>query len=275
MAILLANHTLDTWRWRNIQVNNDKVVSVVSRSFESNLVNTQSMIKQFAFLLPYYGKDEANDEARLLAVLERVLAINPAFIDVYFSDIEGRPFSALLDGWVQDFNVIEKEREWFLSITEDGHDSYVSMPYVSKTGERVISVSAPIRRQGQLVGGLGVDVTLSELMPNLGVEFAITMKDGEIVMTDAATRKLGWLNENIYALHPQFKDLTDAPFFYLMPESRKPYTVSKQSLMGRYDLFAWTDQTQTEEMNVSLIWGGTVCLCWCAVNRDSVHCGAT
>jgi len=255
IAMLVADHYLDRWKWHNITINNDEVVSVVSRTFKSNLVDTQSMVQQFAFLLPYYGQAQPVDHDRLLRVLDRVLAANPAFIDVYFADVEGRPFSALSDGWVADFNVIEKQREWYLAIAEQGHESFVSAPYVSNTGQRVISVSAPIRRQGQLVGVFGVDITLSELMPDFGVEFAITMKDGEIVMADAATRGLGWMNKNIYQLRPNFDTLTEAPLFYLLPDSGTPYTVSKQALTGNYDLFAWTNQSQAEDMNRSLMYG--------------------
>ncbi|MCG9599311.1 methyl-accepting chemotaxis protein [Vibrio sp. Isolate25] len=255
LAIWAANHYLDNWKWRNIQTNNDEVVSVVSRTFESNLVDTQSMVKQFAFLLPYSSLNKHNDEARLLRVLDRVLSANPAFIDVYFATNQGRPFSALSKGWVQGFNVREKQREWFLAIAEQGHDSFVSAPYISNTGQRVISVSAPIRRQGELIGVFGVDVTLSEMMPDFGVEFAIAMKDGEIVMADKATRELGWINKNIYTLRPTFRELTSTPYFYRLPDTGTPYTVSKQALTDSYDLFAWTNQSPAEEMNQSLIVG--------------------
>ena len=228
------------------------MVSVVSRTFEANLIDTQSMIQQFAFLLPYYGAEQPVDEARLLRVLHRVQSANSAFIDVYFADLAGMPFSVLSGGWVPGFNVRTKQRTWFLSIAEGASESYVSAPYVSNTGERVISVSAPIRRQGALVGVFGVDVTLSELMPDFGVEFAITTKAGEIVMTDKATRALGWINKNIYELRPAFRGLGRQPLLYTLPDSGVPYTVSKQSLTGSYDLFAWTNQSQTEDMNTSL-----------------------
>ncbi|NUW68035.1 methyl-accepting chemotaxis protein [Vibrio coralliilyticus] len=252
-ALLVTDQYLEQWRQKNIQINNDEVVSVVSRTFESNLVDTKSMIQQFAFLLPYYGKENPVDDARLLRVLNRVHAANLAFIDVYFADIDGIPFSALSEGWVRDFNVIQMQREWYLAISQKGYDSYVSEPYVSNTGERVISVSAPIKRQGELVGVFGVDVTLSELMPDFGVEFAITTKDGEIVMADEATRKLGWINKDIYELRPEYNDLSSAPFYYM--DNEVPYTVSKQPLNETYDLFAWTNQTNADEMNNSLVVG--------------------
>ncbi|MFA0016169.1 methyl-accepting chemotaxis protein [Vibrio lentus] len=255
LALASANHYLNNWKWENIQVNNDEVVSVVSQTFESNLEDAKSMIQQFAFLLPYYGINAPFDESRMLRVLNRVHSANPAFIDVYFADINGTPFSALSKGWVDNFNVLEKQREWFLAISAKGYPSYVSAPYISNTGERVISVSAPIKRNGQLVGVFGVDITLSELMPEFGVEFAITTKDGEIVMADAATRETGWVNKNIYELRPNFKTLTKDPYLYTADGSNEPYTVSKQPLTESYDLFAWTNQSHEDAMNKSLMTG--------------------
>lgn len=49
LALASANHYLNNWKWENIQVNNDEVVSVVSQTFESNLEDAKSMIQQFAF----------------------------------------------------------------------------------------------------------------------------------------------------------------------------------------------------------------------------------
>jgi len=255
IALTSANYYLNNWKRENIQVNNDEVVSVVSRTFESNLDDAKSMIQQFAFLLPYYGPDAPFDESRMLRVLNRVHSTNPAFIDVYFADINGTPFSALSKGWVKDFNVIEMQREWYLAVSAAGNSSYISAPYVSNTGERVISVSAPIKRNGQLVGVFGVDITLSELMPEFGVEYAITTKDGEIVMADASTRKDGWVNKNIYKLRPNFTTLTEVPYLYTAENSDEPYTVSKQPLTASYDLFAWTNQAHEESMNTSLMTG--------------------
>ncbi|ULN64885.1 methyl-accepting chemotaxis protein [Vibrio gigantis] len=255
VALTSANYYLNNWKWENIQVNNDEIVSVVSQTFESNLDDAKSMIQQFAFLLPYYGPEAPFDESRMLRVLDRVHSANPAFIDVYFADINGTPFSALSKGWVEDFNVIDMQREWFLAISKKGNPSYISAPYISNTGERVISVSAPIKRNGQLVGVFGVDITLSELMPEFGVEFAITTKDGEIVMADASTSETGWVNKNIYDLRPNFRTLTEVPYLYTAGGSDEPYTVSKQSLTDSYDLFAWTNQSHEDSMNKSLMTG--------------------
>ncbi|NRF12715.1 methyl-accepting chemotaxis protein [Vibrio coralliilyticus] len=251
----VANYYLQDWKWKNIQTSKDATSDIVVSTFSKNLNATEVLTKQFAALLPYYGEDKAFDQQQALAALEEVRQTNKAFIDVYFADLNGTPFSALSRGWVKDFNVISMKRDWYLAIAERGFSSYVSMPYISNTGKRVMSVSAPIVRDQKLVGVLGIDVSLSDLMPDFKLEYAITTKQGEIVLADKGTVDLGWVNKNIYTIRPDFNQLSDTPYFYHTPEEDIPYTVAKQALNDTYDLFVWSNQTGTEAIHKNMLYG--------------------
>jgi len=58
-----------------------------------------------------------------------------------------------------------RERPWFIEMIEDGTELILTKPYADiSSGEMVISIVSPIYDNGRLVGSLGVDILLDDLV---------------------------------------------------------------------------------------------------------------
>ncbi|TOJ31747.1 hypothetical protein CGI42_27150, partial [Vibrio parahaemolyticus] len=75
---------------------------------------------------------------------------------------------------------------WFNAVIRDPSNYYLTRPYKSWTGNYTITLSVPIKNEGGLIGLLGFDVALDNLVPNLGLEYALTNLDGDVIAADSS-----------------------------------------------------------------------------------------
>ena len=70
-------------------------------------------------------------------------------------------------GWIPSADYDPTTREWYKGAVESGN-TFMSKPYVnSKDGSLVVTVSAPIRKAGQIVGTVAMDMSISKVDENV------------------------------------------------------------------------------------------------------------
>ena len=211
---------------------NNDVVNVISKTFRDKLDSIEILMKSIAITVDI----EKNNE--LLEKLKLTNKENDAVIGLFFANLKGDVFSDNLNGWVPGFNAREVGREWFNSIAIDEMNSNISDPYMSEeNGESVVTVSVPIYKNNEIIGILGADISLSLLMVDLNLEYAITDSKGIVIVADETTE--GWLYKNIYKVRPEFESVTNLPYLYDTPDN-DIYTVSKTAIGKNYQLFSFT-----------------------------------
>ncbi|WP_299012888.1 methyl-accepting chemotaxis protein [uncultured Photobacterium sp.] len=217
------------------------VVHTVSKSYEFALSNLASEVQTIASFITF-NPNEKFDENAALSFLENSVENNDALTAAWFASLDGRSFARSSDGWTPNYNARDRKREWFMNIVNSNTPFNISAPYVSIDGNVSLSISAPIFNNNQKVGVFAVYADLSKLIPELGIEYAITNQSGLVLTTDS--NNASWINENIYELRPVYKNIGAVPLLYQSPE-KKWFSVSKQPLGKGELLFAITDQNKT------------------------------
>jgi methyl-accepting chemotaxis protein len=236
---MVSYHYIESWKNDSVLNENAAVVSMLNGTLENSLLNIGNSVSALSHT---FSKFEFNNDA-LNAMEDIVSSFDKRFIGIYFSKPSGETFSYSdsFSGIMPNFNAKELGREWFIGSISGLN--IVSSPYVSSTGDTVISISSPIRNvNNTIVGVLSVDVDLSEDIKKTGMEFAISNKDGLILFVDDKNELLK--GKNIYEIRSVFKNVSDIPFAY-QDDKGTNYTVSKQDFNNQYDVFAFTVQDKS------------------------------
>ena len=130
------------------------------------------------------AREPVMGEASTQALIQ--LAESGGFLSAYF----GRPDGSLVssDGWVPPDDYDPRQRGWYLDATERDA-TIVSLPYVdANTGGMVVTVATPVRQDGRLVGVIGGDVVIDQLIEQVAAirptpaSFAFLSSQGETLI---------------------------------------------------------------------------------------------
>ncbi len=155
--------------------------------------------------------------------------------DIYFSDMQGYVFSAQEGGYINTgYNARKLNKEWFTRIVDDKKDFNISTATTNLSGDFIISLSVPVRDNGEIVGVLASDIMLSALLPDLGVEFAITDNDNKVLLTDKINQS--WVSKDLFELRPWFADANETPLKY-QNANNEYYSVTQNTIFNGYKLF--------------------------------------
>lgn len=236
ISCLISYRYLETWKDTNIVNENKTVVNTLNAALDNTLSNTQNSVNALANTFSKFDFD-----SETLAIMENIVTeSNGKYMGIYFSKPSGETFtySSELSGIMHGFNAKEKQREWF--VVPMSGKSVISSPYISSTGETIISVASPIHNEfGAVVGVLSIDVDITQDLLRTKMEFTIAAKDGHVLFVDNQTAS--WKGKNIYELMPMYKTVTEYPFLYENDKGQY-FTVSKQDYNNQYDIFAFTLQ---------------------------------
>lgn len=239
LSCMVSYRYLDEWKDVNVLKENNAVANTLLVALENTLLSAETSVTALSNSFADYDFD-----AHTLGIMkEIVVGSEGRFMGVYFSKPSGETFtySAELSGVMPNFNAKALQREWFV-VPMQGRN-VISSPYISSTGETIISVASPVRDQQQrIVGVLSIDVDISADLARTNMEYTITAKDGHVLFVHNQTAD--WKGQNLYSIRPAFKQATETPLLYQDSQGIY-YTVSKQDYNGQYDVFSFTQQEET------------------------------
>ncbi|MUL13849.1 methyl-accepting chemotaxis protein [Aliivibrio fischeri] len=203
----------------------------------SNLADEVQMVSSFITFDP----NEEFDQKAALDFLKNAVKNNDALTSAWFASLDGHSFSVFSNGWTPNYNARTRKREWYLSIMDSDKSVNISAPYVTLDGKVSLAISTPIIQHNRKIGVFSVYADLSKLMPELGVEYAITDQQGLVLAADEQGKL--WVNKNIYDIRPGFSQVDKDLLLYQEPKGEWR-SVSKHALgQGQY-LFIITDQDE-------------------------------
>ncbi|EHH1097208.1 methyl-accepting chemotaxis protein [Vibrio parahaemolyticus] len=224
-----------------------KIIEVSYNSEMNSFIDEAKSIAYALSSLPSSWSYDKDKNDYLQSVLKHTADETEVLTEVFIADLEGRVLTS--NGWIPDFNAKKESRMWFNAVIRDPSNYYLSPPYKSWTGNYTITLSVPIKNEDGVVGLLGFDVALDNLVPNLGVEYALTTLDGDVVATDALNS--GWIGEQISTVLPIFPNLSSKAFVHKNSEGDW-YSASKKEL-GDMNLYNFVSQNEVMDENSKLI----------------------
>lgn len=243
ITVLVSNHFLDKFRHENILYADNFATKTITGSFNAainELISSTESLGHAMLLDPV----KPFDEKSVLQNMMNIVNTNDTYKAMTVAAPDGRFFSTATNGWSKDLNAKESGREWFTAIIVDHKVGHATAPYQSIDGTTTITVSAPLTFNDRTVGVVAIDVDLNQIMPELGVEFAITTKDGMIVAVDS--QSIDWLNQNLFDVRPTYRSITEEPSIIVSPAG-SVFSMSRESIGADYYAYVFTNQKQTVE----------------------------
>lgn len=181
LSFYVSYNFFESWKYANIQKENDTVVNILNGTMSNALANAENSVNSLA---KTFSGFEFDDET--LNIMRSIVTESKGkYMGVYFSKPGGETFtySSEVSGLMEGFNAKHLNREWFI-VAMQGRN-IVSLPYVSSTGETIITVSSPIRNSvNAIVGVLGIDIDITEELEKTNIQYVITSKDGHVLFAD-------------------------------------------------------------------------------------------
>lgn len=252
LVAMLIFVTLATYHYLRALANADAIQldeqsrKIIEVSYNSEMNSFIDEAKSIAYALSSlpsswsYDKDK-NDY--LQSVLKHTAGETEALTEVFVADLEGRVLTS--NGWISDFNAKKESRTWFNAVIRDPSNFYLTRPYKSWTGNYTITLSVPIKNEGGLIGLLGFDVALDNLVPNLGLEYALTNLDGDVIAADSSNSD--WVGSQLTQIRPIFAELGSEVLMYQTPDGDW-YSASKKEL-GDMNLYNFVSQNEVINEN--------------------------
>ncbi|WP_272870380.1 PDC sensor domain-containing protein, partial [Aliivibrio fischeri] len=217
-------------------------INVIQSNYDSAITGLSGSVRSLSAAFEV-DPNKPFDEALILSNIQDIVKANKAYNNVILANLSGEAFTVAAKGWEKDFNAITGNREWFTSIIQDKKDSNISNPYKSILGIYEMTASAPLMFNNKVVGVLALDVNLNTLIPDSGVEFALTTQSGQIVAIDSSS-PVDFLNQNLFEIRPNFKDVADSPMF-IDAGNDEYFSLTKLPLSHGVIGYIFTNQTIT------------------------------
>ena len=242
LSLVICSYFLTDFKDENVKLDDKVARQVIKTAFESTIDNVLESATSYGYILDIDPSAQFN-EVETLITFKEIVKNSPAYSDVIVAALDGRTFAASSKGWTPNFNAKSLKRNWFTKIAEENEESNLTPPYLNNENKYVMTVSAPIIKKGEKVGVIALDINLSILMPQNGIDFVITSKDGTVFAVDKGSDDL--IGKNVYEMRPLYKNATNYPRLIENSDSKYIYSISRMKL--EYDLFAYvfTNQNQT------------------------------
>ncbi|MDF4259075.1 methyl-accepting chemotaxis protein [Vibrio parahaemolyticus] len=220
-----------------------KIIEVSYNSEMNSFIDEAKSIAYALSSLPSSWSYDKDKNDYLQSVLKHTAGETEALTEVFVADLEGRVLTS--NGWISDFNAKKESRTWFNAVIRDPSNFYLTRPYKSWTGNYTITLSVPIKNEGGLIGLLGFDVALDNLVPNLGLEYALTNLDGDVIAADSSNSD--WVGSQLTQIRPIFAELGSEVLMYQTPDGDW-YSASKKEL-GDMNLYNFVSQNEVINEN--------------------------
>ncbi|EKO5174249.1 methyl-accepting chemotaxis protein [Vibrio vulnificus] len=220
-----------------------KIIEVSYNSEMNSFIDEAKSIAYALSSLPSSWSYDKDKNDYLQSVLKHTADETEVLTEVFIADLEGRVLTS--NGWIPDFNAKKESRMWFNAVIRDPSNNYLSPPYKSWTGNYTITLSVPIKNEDGVVGLLGFDVALDNLVPNLGLEYALTDLNGDVIAADSSNSD--WVGNRLTNIRPTFASLGSEVLMYQTPEGDW-YSASKKEL-GDMNLYNFVSQNEVMDEN--------------------------
>jgi methyl-accepting chemotaxis protein len=194
--------------FKSASVNNytqqlDNKASLISKAVEQKM-------GRYLDALHIMANDIEIDESDLLNIDRTVAELHAmtnelGVLNVYVAIKSGATYSHSTDGLLTNFNAREKKREWFLRAF-DGEDNIITTPYISAEGDAVMAVAVPVKRAGEVLGVLSLNLAvnqISDFIESLTAEnqLYVSRSDGYLL----ASQDASIIGDNLFELRPSYK----------------------------------------------------------------------
>lgn len=228
-----------------------------SQAFLMSKAIEQKMNRYFD-ALNIMANDIDMDESGLLNIERTVSSLKLmtnklGVLNVYVATQTGDTYAAVTNGIIPNFNAIEKKREWFVRGFND-EAKIITTPYISAENEAVMAVAVPVKRDGQVVGVLSLNLSVNQitefiegLMP--AKQLFVNRADGYLL----AAKSPEVIGKNLFELRPSYEQYRDSD------KSNHTYTFKGdeyQVVSAKIDSLGWT------------VWAWDA---WSNVEADSNH----
>ncbi|GEK12460.1 methyl-accepting chemotaxis protein [Aliivibrio fischeri] len=243
LTLIASGSFLKTYKESNMTHASKIALNVTQANFNAAINGLYGSIKSLSSALEL-NPNQPFDEKLILSNMQNIVESNDAYRNIILAKLSGEVFSVSANGWNNNFNAIKGNREWFNSIIQDKKEANISVPYLSNTGIYEITASAPLLFNNEIVGVIAVGVNLNALIPNSGIEFALTTQSGHIVAID--NNSPDWLNKNLFEIRPEYKGVTDKPMF-IDAGDNEYFSLTRLPLSHDLIGYVFTNQTSTFE----------------------------
>jgi len=181
--------------------------SLVSSAVEEKIARYFDVLHVMASQVKV-NKTSIDNEADLLntmKTMQRTLKVENAYLGLR----NGETFATSNNGFIPNFNAKEKQREWFTRIMQ-GEDSIMTKPFKGSTGNTIMSLAVPVRKNGQTIAVLAMSLNLNEVTQFIDSLVAnnqlfVTRGDGFII----ASKYEEYIGQNIFDLRPSYAAYKD------------------------------------------------------------------
>ncbi|WP_080951914.1 toxin-coregulated pilus methyl-accepting chemotaxis protein TcpI [Aliivibrio fischeri] len=243
LTLVASGSFLKSYKENNMTHASKIALNVTQANFNAAINGLYGSIESLSAALEL-NPNQPFDEKLILGNIQDIVESNDAYRNVILANLNGDVFSVSANGWNKKFNAIKGNREWFNSIILDKKEANISAPYRSNTGNYEITASAPLLFNNQIVGVIAVGVNLNALIPDSGIEFALTTQSGHIVAIDSNSPD--WLNKNLFEIRPEYKGVTDQPMF-IDAGNGEYFSLTRLPLSHNLIGYVFTNQTTTFE----------------------------
>ncbi|MUK48922.1 methyl-accepting chemotaxis protein [Aliivibrio fischeri] len=243
LTLIASGSFLKTYKESNMTHASKIALNVTQANFNAAIDSLYGSIKSLSAAIDL-DPNKPFDEKLILGNIQDIVNSNKAYSNVIIANLNGDVFSVAANAWHPTFNAIKGKREWFNAIIQDKKNVNISTPYLSNSGTYEITASAPLLSNNQIVGVIAVGVNLNTLIPDTGIEFALTTQNGHIVAIDSNSPD--WLNKNLFEIRPEYKGVTDKPMF-IDAGNGEYFSLTRLPLSHDLIGYVFTNQTTTFE----------------------------
>ena len=212
-----------------------------SQAFLISKAIDQKMNRYFD-TLNIMANDIEIDESGLLNIDRAVASLHLmtdklGVINAYITTKNAQTYAHATNGLVAGFNAREKKREWFTRAF-DGEAKIITTPYTSSEGDAVMALAVPVKRDGQIVGVLCLNLAVNKItdfIESLAPENQLFVSRTDGYLLAAKDAKL--IGKNLFELRPSFKQYkNERKSNHTYDFKGEEYTV----ISDRIDSLGWT-----------------------------------
>ena len=167
----------------------------------------QKMLRNFDVLKMAANAIDVDDQGQLnvdqLINTLKFMEGNYGVVSAFYGAANGDTYRT--GGLIANFNAKSAGREWYTRIMA-GESSVMTTPYKATSGKLIMSLVEPVKRQGHIVGIIGVNVGLDELTTYIkelsgNNHLYVNRKDGYII----SAHKPELIGKSLYQLRPSYE----------------------------------------------------------------------
>ncbi|MBF9003145.1 MULTISPECIES: methyl-accepting chemotaxis protein [Vibrio] len=174
--------------------------SLIASGVEQKMLRNFDVLKMAANAIDVDGQGELNVD-QLVNTL-KFMEGNYGVVSAFYGAANGDTYRT--GGLIANFNAKSAGREWYTRIMA-GESSVMTTPYKATSGKLIMSLVEPVKRQGRIVGIIGVNVGLDELTTYIkelsgNNHLYVNRKDGYII----SAHKPELIGKSLYQLRPSY-----------------------------------------------------------------------